>query len=163
MEFSATPEQLVKICHQLSGKYERCSLRARPLMTIVRRKRRRPGSALTEAVGQHPPEYWGGLALSPDVCFYPQVPSVLLAVPLSWGFVFGVPFVSSHSSRPVRRYSLKLFCHLSRVPSHRKVDDLPDHLGIGEAGFLRCHGKFLSAGEPWVRIRFDDINLALAR
>jgi transcriptional regulator with XRE-family HTH domain len=51
----------------------------------------------------------------------------------------------------------------SRVPSHRKVHDLPDHLGIGEAGFLRGHGKLLSAGEPWVRIRFDDINLALAR
>src|ERR1700683_3111281 len=51
----------------------------------------------------------------------------------------------------------------SRMPSHRKVHDLPDHLGIGETGFLRGHGKLLSAGEPWVRIRFDDINLALAR
>src|ERR1700748_3517829 len=49
------------------------------------------------------------------------------------------------------------------LPSHRKVHDLPDHLGIGEAGFLRGHGKLLSAGEPWVRVRFDDINFTLAR
>jgi hypothetical protein len=77
-------------------------------------------------------------------------------------FIFGVPFVSSHSLNPLRRYT-GTFCHFSRLPSHRKVHDLPDHLGIGEAGFLRSHGEFLSAGEPWVRICLDDVNLALAR
>src|SRR6201999_4574853 len=52
---------------------------------------------------------------------------------------------------------------LSSLPSHRQVHDLPDHLRIGEGGFFFSHGKLLSAGEPWIGIRFDDINLALIR
>ena len=49
----------------------------------------------------------------------------------------------------------------SGLAGHGKVDDLADHLGIGEAGFPGGHGEFLSAGEPWVGIRFDDVDLAL--
>lgn len=39
----------------------------------------------------------------------------------------------------------KEFQMTSRVPSHGKVHDLSDHLGIRETGFLRGHEELLSA------------------
>ncbi len=52
---------------------------------------------------------------------------------------------------------------LSRIASHGKIHDLPDHLGIGETRFLGSHKKLLPAGKPWIRIRFDYIDLPTAR
>jgi hypothetical protein len=51
---------------------------------------------------------------------------------------------SSCSSDEANGYRLNLLLAL-RVASHCEIDDLPDQLGVGEAGFLRGHGELLSA------------------
>ncbi len=38
--------------------------------------------------------------------------------------------------------------------------DLVDHVCVRVAGFLCRHGEFGGAGEPWVRVGFDDVCFA---
>src|SRR6185312_12969905 len=45
----------------------------------------------------------------------------------------------------------------------RESYDLFHHVDVGPPRFLGCHEEFGVAGEPWIRIRLDDVHFAFFR
>src|SRR5690349_19434913 len=74
-------------------------------------------------------------------------------------------FAKRMGTRSVTKNGFVVFtrrrCYALCVAGHGEVYDFADHLGVGEAGFFGGHGEFLSAGEPWVWVGFDDVDLTL--